>query len=350
MPTAKTAAEKPPAIETHPITPPTMRRMHSGFNDHGLKSDEAVHAYLSVLLGHEVEHRNQITEAEGRKAIEDLAESPHVATPALLRKLRAPFPDDAIGKLPRGTCKACRESRRKRCEEHSWVSRCAVCGNSHSSATIHLDYVGHADVTARLLEVDPAWSWEPFTQAEITSLPPAMREGLWIHLTVLGITRPGFGDADGKSGGNAVKECIGDALRNAAMRFGIALDLWAKGDREWTAAEKNEPEPSAGAPQSPQDAPPMAPAYNGPPTQQLLDRLAQLAIQEGTTDEAMSAKWRNEHGGLSMEALPTLEPWQLAPLIQNIETWLARRDAQAAAAQPQGTNPPAEQQPEGAPS
>ena len=27
---------------------------------------------------------------------------------------------------------------------------------------------------------------------------------------------------------NATKEAIGDAIRNAAMRFGVALDLWAK--------------------------------------------------------------------------------------------------------------------------
>lgn len=54
--------------------------------------------------------------------------------------------------------------------------------------------------------------------------------GLWISLTVCGVTRFGYGDADGKTGGNAVKEAIGDALRNAAMRFGAALDLWHKGD------------------------------------------------------------------------------------------------------------------------
>jgi hypothetical protein len=51
--------------------------------------------------------------------------------------------------------------------------------------------------------------------------------GLWIELTVCGVTRPGFGD-DGN--GKGMKEVIGDAIRNAAMRFGVALDLWAKED------------------------------------------------------------------------------------------------------------------------
>lgn len=172
--------------------------------------------------------------------------SPGPATGVLdgLQRLRADFPADEIGKLPKGTCKACRDLARsyRACESHSFVRRCDVCGGSHSSASIHLDYVGHADLTARLLEVDPYWTWQPFTSDEIVALPPALREaGLWINLTVLGVTRPGFGDAQGKTGPNAVKEMIGDALRNAGMRFGIALDLWAKGDRTWAKAEDATP-------------------------------------------------------------------------------------------------------------
>jgi hypothetical protein len=53
---------------------------------------------------------------------------------------------------------------------------------------------------------------------------------MWIRLTVCGVTRLGYGHAGSKTGGDAIKEVIGDALRNAAMRFGAALDLWHKGD------------------------------------------------------------------------------------------------------------------------
>jgi hypothetical protein len=53
---------------------------------------------------------------------------------------------------------------------------------------------------------------------------------MWIRLTVCGVTRLGYGHPDGKKGGDAIKELIGDALRNAAMRFGAALDLWHKGE------------------------------------------------------------------------------------------------------------------------
>jgi hypothetical protein len=73
------------------------------------------------------------------------------------------------------------------------------------------------------LQVDPEWTWEPMAYDEY-GLPLISNGGLWIKLTVAGVTRPGWGD------GKNVKEMIGDAIRNAAMRFGVALDLWAKED------------------------------------------------------------------------------------------------------------------------
>lgn len=93
-----------------------------------------------------------------------------------------------------------------------------------------LSYVGHAAITARLLDVDPLWTWEPMgTTAEGLPLLDA-DGGLWIRLTVNGMTRIGYGHAPGsKAPGDRTKELIGDALRNAAMRFGAALDLWHKG-------------------------------------------------------------------------------------------------------------------------
>jgi hypothetical protein len=101
--------------------------------------------------------------------------------------------------------------------------------------------VGHADVTDRLLAVDPEWNWEPKAEDE-HGLPVFDTDkngspvGLWIRLTVGGVTRLGYGSCP--SGQNdAVKVLIGDALRNAAMRFGVALDLWAKGDRADPTAE-----------------------------------------------------------------------------------------------------------------
>ena len=72
--------------------------------------------------------------------------------------------------------------------------------------------------------------------------------GLWIRLTVCSVTRLGYGNAASKPSmdpGSREKEIIGDALRNAAMRFGAALDLWHKGvlhlDDEDEPEKKPEP-------------------------------------------------------------------------------------------------------------
>ncbi len=119
-----------------------------------------------------------------------------------LSKLREPFPENQIGTIPKK--------------------------DKTTGKTVHLEYVGHAALTARLLEVDPLWTWEPMGRTP-EGLPARDENGgLWIRLTVCGVTRPGYGHAT-KTGGDGMKEIIGDALRNAAMRFGAALELWHKG-------------------------------------------------------------------------------------------------------------------------
>jgi len=128
--------------------------------------------------------------------------------------LRKPFPATAIGKLP------------KPYQSTSQKGNCKECGGYHGLPAAHLDYVGHAATTDRLLSVDPCWSWEPFA-LDPNGLPALDGHGtLWIRLTVCGVTRIGVGD------GKHAKEIIGDAIRNAAMRFGVALDLWGKEELE----------------------------------------------------------------------------------------------------------------------
>lgn len=134
-----------------------------------------------------------------------------------LAKLRAPFAPNQISLLP------------KPYNKDAPKSFCQECGTSHGQPAVHLEYVGHAALTDRLLDVDPLWSWEPLA-FDAYGLPALDADGgMWIKLTVCGVTRLGYGDAQGKKGPNATKERIGDALRNAAMRFGAALDLWHKG-------------------------------------------------------------------------------------------------------------------------
>lgn len=139
--------------------------------------------------------------------------------------LVAPFPVDQIEKLPKPVSRddreryQCRPGTKASADDH-------YCGGCHVRS-VHLDYVGHAGITSRLLEADPLWDWDFMLKGQHGE-PIYTDGGLWITLTVLGITRKGFGDAAGKSGPNATKELIGDALRNAAMRFGVATYLWSK--------------------------------------------------------------------------------------------------------------------------
>lgn len=165
----------------------------------------------------------------------DVKESDAVLTG--LDLLRAPFPENQISKLPKPTKKQTEAVK----QDSKNGIRCALCGQWHHKDVVHLDYVGHAALTDRLLDCDPNWNWEPVSFDQNGAPALDQHGGMWIRLTVCGVTRLGYGDADGKTGGNAVKERIGDALRNAAMRFGAALDLWHKGELHLTDEPESPP-------------------------------------------------------------------------------------------------------------
>jgi hypothetical protein len=198
-----------------------------------------------------------------------------------LAKLREPFPDNQINLLPK---QMKREDQDKgKCEPRSRYSGDGqYCGGWHARS-IHLSYVGHAALTDRFLDVDPLWSWEPVAFDQ-SGLPAFDREGgLWIRLTICGVTRLGYGDAQGKKGPNAIKEAIGDALRNAGMRFGAALDLWHKGDLHDAQAEQ-------GSETAPTPEPVAAPAPE-PLSQEVLEQIDdfRLSIESATTATEMNA-------------------------------------------------------------
>jgi len=143
-----------------------------------------------------------------------------------LELLRKPFPDNQIGKLAKGS------KAQMQCNANE-KKNCSICGGWHHPKLIHLDFVGHAALTDRLLDVDPLWTWEPMALSG-DGLPAFDSDGgLWIKVTILGRSMLGYGNAEPsqyKEVGSRQKECIGDALRNACMRLGAALELWHKGD------------------------------------------------------------------------------------------------------------------------
>ena len=142
-----------------------------------------------------------------------------------LLKLRAPVAANYISKKPVPT----RQQTDDLKANISLGIRCKECGGWHHKNVQHLDYMGHAAVTDRLLEVDPLWDWDYIAKDANGNPIYEQIGGLWITLTICGVTRKAYGAAEDKKGPNAIKEIIGDAIRNGAMRFGVGLELWHKG-------------------------------------------------------------------------------------------------------------------------
>jgi len=116
-------------------------------------------------------------------------------------------------------------------------------------AGMQLRYLSHAWVSRAFGEVDPEWWWEPMGYDE-QGQPVIERDsqghpvGLWIWLHLCGTKIPGYGSVEpGKR--EATKELIGDALRNAGLRRGVAGSLWTKEKPSKKAPRKKEPLPVA---------------------------------------------------------------------------------------------------------
>jgi hypothetical protein len=116
-------------------------------------------------------------------------------------------------------------------------------------AGMQLRYLSHVWVSRAFSEIDPEWTWAPMSyddagQPVIERDSQGQPVGMWITLTICGTTIPGYGSVDpGKR--DAIKELIGDALRNAGMRRGVAGSLWTKEKPSKKAPRKKEPLPAA---------------------------------------------------------------------------------------------------------
>jgi len=232
-------------------------------------------------------------------------------------QLRAPFPAEAVGKRPQPTCKACSDAPQRVCGKHS-KQRCQDCGQYMTTAHVHLDYVGHADVTARFLDVDPDWSWEPFAIGA-DGLPQLDASGgLWMRVTVAGTTRIGYGDAQGKKGPNAVKEAIGDGFRNAGMRFGVGLEMWMKGDRE-AAKHATEDEPAATRAPTQPDVPKSE-------ADQIRDSIREFVLaRPGWNLATVAQEYTREYPGRTLKT--EADPDPMNAFFSNLQVEAAREDA-----------------------
>jgi len=109
-----------------------------------------------------------------------------------------------------------------------------------------LDFVGHADVTKMLIEIDENWTWEPVAFDD-QGLPAYRVENGMAHMagwmTIHGVRRLGIGSVQHNKA-DLIKELCSDFIRNAAMRFGICLSLWTKQEWDDVSAPKPTPAPA----------------------------------------------------------------------------------------------------------
>lgn len=192
--------------------------------------------------------------------------------------MREEFPAHQVSKMCRST------------KKDNPKGKCPKCGGFHGLPAIQLEYVGHAALTDRLLECDLNWTWEPLSLGADGYPVIDSNGGMWIKLTVCGVTRLGYGDAQGKTGGDAMKERIGDALRNAAMRFGAALELWHKGDLH--IDEDDDGNADSKAPAKPVAAFDVAKACNAIKTAESrskAEHYADIALERAANDEQRKA-------------------------------------------------------------
>jgi hypothetical protein len=115
---------------------------------------------------------------------------------------------------------------------------------------VQLRYLSHIWVRKAFQDADPDWYWEPMSYDD-TGQPVIERDsqgqpvGFWIWLHLLGTKMPGYGSVEpGKR--DAIKELIGDALRNAGMRL-VGGSLWVKQkpDKKAPAKAKEQKEDEA---------------------------------------------------------------------------------------------------------
>jgi hypothetical protein len=292
-----TATEQPAddATERHLITPPTMRHMHGLFRNHGLTTDEAVHAYLSALIGREIKSRKDITEAEGRAAIDDLAaaavigDNPgnHPSLAVALVALQAELP-----KVPKN------QTARIPTKD----------GGSYSYKYADLGDVSDA-VTPLLVKHGVAFLCLP-------RMTPGGYELVGTLLHATGDQAEGSLPLWGRQA-----QDLGSSI-TYARRYLLGC---------MTGVITDEDEDGALAAQQEQRARTQQP-WTGPTVQQSIDRLSELAISQGIDLETITAKRRNDWlNGLPVDQLETAPPAALAQMVTEIEAYIAQH-----ATQPEG--------------
>jgi len=172
---------------------------------------------------------------------------------------------------------------------------------------IQLDFVGHADITRILIEIDPHWRLVPIAWENGRPAVNIVNDmaTMWFELTLLGTSRLAIGSAKSNSP-DLDKILYGDALRNGAMRFGISLNLWTK--NEWEDLDHN-PTPTPAPRQQPvqESTSPKKPRTLTPLSAEQVEQFNKACVDKGLDPKVVAANAEIPEGQQWMEShLPAL--------------------------------------------
>lgn len=175
---------------------------------------------------------------------------------------------------------------------------------------VQLDYVGHAEITRILITIDPDWYWEPF---DIINGRPATTTqngmvSMWGRLCIHGKELIGVGTVR-EDKPDLDKELVSDFLRNAAMRFGIALSLWSKA--EWDDLKKADDSPqkptkAVSKPRSEAQAKPAVTDSQAPIPQDQMEKFMAACTQAGLNPLAVFKKAGVDVRKVTLADLPAM--------------------------------------------
>jgi hypothetical protein len=118
-----------------------------------------------------------------------------------------------------------------------------------------MSYISHGLITERLNDTDPGWSSRHIATHTYTGADGSLHcAGVELAVTIGGVERVESGGPQRASHfTDEIKNAYSDALKRAAMRFGVALGMWetlvdAEGDEDYTDAPMTHPEPRGEAP------------------------------------------------------------------------------------------------------
>lgn len=354
-----------PAEAGPTITTRQMRELHGALREHGITGDKAVHDYLAVALGRPIESRTELTPVEAAQVIAELetADVRHGSIEAALVAFQADMPV-----IPK-THTANVPTKNGGTYSYTYADLADVTAavipllNRHGlvfSACPRGTDRGY-ELVGKLIHVSGATIEGSLplhgnTPQDIGSALTYARRYLLGCMT--GIVTEDDDDGasaqgaqrtrewDGPSTAEYLRQIEADAIR-AGTTFEAATERFRQ-NRQVTldqidqvnpweiqplanAVRKRADEIVAAAAAAPPAAPPAtstppaapaAEAYHGPTTAELLTLIDEHAQRAGTTYAEITAKWREDHGGLTVAQLDEQDPREVAKLEESIATYL----------------------------